>query len=242
MTSLKWWLPQLCGAGLILLMHMQNMTLKCMFNKFSSPTGIHRGLQQVFQTSRTYVWGGFVRRLIGTNGMVNVLGEKDNSHLMYMRRPNRHPQFLPWYTTSRIIAPSPRRIDKDAHSKPNPPTSTINENDLGSIPRLEWPSLGGEKNSTQASCFTTAILRIHICHFVCGYYRKHGTDAPHDTFAITFQACFEFFRNLVRLQENGLIAKVSWGNIYSNWLYIIFNTHLLYDAKTQSSPTILAVV
>jgi hypothetical protein len=101
-------------------MHMQNMTLKCMFNKFSSPTGIHRGLQQVFQTSRTYVWGGFVRRLIGTNGMVNVLGEKDNSHLMYMRRPNRHPQFLPWYTTSRIIAPSPRRIDKDAHSKPNP--------------------------------------------------------------------------------------------------------------------------
>ena len=70
-----------------------------------------------------------------------------------MRRPNRRPQFLPWYKKSCIIALPPRRIDKDAHSKPKPPTSTINENDLGSIPRLEWTSLGGEKNSTQASCF-----------------------------------------------------------------------------------------
>ena len=57
------------------------------------------------------------------------------------------------------------------------------------------------------------VLQRQVFTFIfailCGYYRKHGTDAPHDTFSIAFQACFGFFRNLVRLQENGLIAKVS---------------------------------
>ena len=62
------------------------------------------------------------------------------------------PQFVRFWESRWIKPISCHITNKDVYSKPT--TSTINENDLGSIPRLEWTSRGGEKNSLIASCFS----------------------------------------------------------------------------------------